>query len=141
MSSERPCSFTCTSSRQAGFTLLELLVIIVILGILAGLVVPRLMDQPDKARQVKAKMQIENISLAIQQYKLEKGKYPTTQHGLSVLVPDYLPKIPADPWDNEYVYKSPGDNGRDFEIISLGADGKPGGSGADKDIESWNTDQ
>jgi general secretion pathway protein G len=126
------------SSRQAGFTLLELMVIIVILGVLAGLVVPRLMDQPDKARQVKAKMQIESLSLAVQQYKLETGKYPSTQQGLSILVPEYLPSLPKDPWDNAYNYKSPGEDNHDFEIVSHGADGKTGGDDENQDIESWN---
>ena len=135
---------------QRGFTLIEIMVVIVILGILAGLIVPRLMDEPDKARVVKAKMQIESLLTAVKKYKLDIGDYSSTEQGLSALVekptvgkvpanyPDkgYISKVPLDPWNNDYVYISPGDHD-DVEIISYGADGEEGGEGANADIRSW----
>ncbi|WP_027186483.1 type II secretion system major pseudopilin GspG [Desulfovibrio inopinatus] len=136
-------------TRQAGFTLIELMVVIVILGVLAGLVLPRIMDQPDKARAVKAKMQMESLAMALNQYKLDNGVYPTTEQGLNALVQKptigriprnypnngYLQTMPKDPWNYDYVYLSPAENG-DFEIISLGADNQEGGEDADADIRS-----
>jgi general secretion pathway protein G len=135
---------------QAGMTLIEIMVVIVILGILAGLVIPRIMDQPDKAKVVKAKMQIESLSTALKQYKIDNGVYLSTEQGLEGLVkkptigripknfPDggYIQKAPADPWGNPYIYTSPGEHG-DFDIISRGADGEEGGENADADIKSW----
>ncbi|NDY58539.1 type II secretion system major pseudopilin GspG [Desulfovibrio sulfodismutans] len=135
---------------QAGMTLIEIMVVIVILGILAGLVIPRIMDQPDKAKVVKAKMQIESLSTALKQYKIDNGVYPTTEQGLEALVQKptigkipknfpaggYIQKTPSDPWDNAYIYTSPGDHG-DFDIVSRGADGEEGGEKADADIKSW----
>ena len=135
---------------NSGFTLIEIMVVIIILGILVGLIVPRFMEKPDKARMVKAKMQIESISAALKEYKLDNGDYPTTEQGLEALVekpsigkiPDrypekgYLPKVPKDPWRNEYVYISPGEHD-DFELISYGADGEEGGEGKNADIQSW----
>jgi general secretion pathway protein G len=135
---------------RQGFTLIEIMVVIVILGILAGLIVPRLMDEPDKARVVKAKMQIESLLTAVRKYKLDVGDYPSTEQGLDALVekptvgnvpanyPDkgYISKIPLDPWNNEYVYISPGEHD-DVEILSYGADGEEGGEGANADIRSW----
>ncbi len=137
-------------TRSSGFTLIELMVVIVILGILAGLVVPRLMDEPQKARVVKAKMQIESISMALNRYKMDNGFYPTTEQGLQALVdkpsigripvnyPEkgYMPSIPKDPWNNDYIYISPGER-EPFEVISYGADGEEGGEGYDADIKSW----
>jgi general secretion pathway protein G len=135
-----------------GFTLIELMVVIVILGILAGLVVPRMMGKPEEAKQLKAKMTIESLETSLRLYKLDTGNYPSTEQGLQALVekPDtgnvprnwreggYLEKgkVPKDPWGNEFVYLSPGVNG-DYDIISYGADGVPGGDGKDKDINSW----
>lgn len=134
----------------AGFTLIELMVVIVILGVLAGLVLPRIVDQPDKARVVKAKMQIESLSMALKQYKLDNGFYPSTEQGLRALkekptigrVPQnypqkgYLDIMPKDPWGLDYVYISPGEHG-DFDLISLGADREEGGEGVNADIKSW----
>lgn len=134
----------------SGFTLIELMVVIVILGILAGLVVPRLMDEPEKARVIKAKMQIENISMALKKFKMDNGFYPSTEQGLEALVqkpsigkipknyPEkgYMNSIPDDPWMNPYIYISPGEHD-DFEVISYGADAEEGGEGFDADIQSW----
>jgi len=135
---------------EQGFTLIELMVVIVILGILAGLIVPRIMDQPDQARQVKAKMQMESVSTALRQFRLDNGFYPSTEQGLQALVQKpsvgreprnypsggYLPKLPKDPWGGDFIYISPGQHG-DFDIISLGGDGKEGGEGGDADIRNW----
>jgi general secretion pathway protein G len=135
---------------QAGFTLIELMVVIVILGILAGLIVPRIMDQPDQARLVKAKLQIESVSTALKQFRLENGFYPSTEQGLAALVEKpvigrearnypkggYLPKMPKDPWGNDFIYVSPGEHG-DFDLSSLGGDGREGGESGDADVKSW----
>jgi general secretion pathway protein G len=145
----RRCSVRLILNRS-GFTLIEIMVVIIILGILVGLVVPRLMEKPEKARKVKAQMQIESISAALKEYKLDNGDYPTTEQGLEALVekpsigkipkkyPEkgYLPKIPKDPWENDYVYISPGEHG-DFDLISYGSDGEEGGEGKDADVRSW----
>jgi general secretion pathway protein G len=138
--------------KQAGFTLIELMVVVVIIAILAGLVIPRFMGETDKAKQAKAKMQIESLESAVKMYKLDNGSYPTTEQGLKALVETptvgnlpknwrqggYLEKgkVPKDPWDHEYVYVSPGSHG-DFDLSSLGADGEPGGEEFDKDINNW----
>jgi general secretion pathway protein G len=135
---------------NSGFTLIEIMVVIIILGILVGLIAPRLMEEPEKARVVKARLQIENLSTALKRYKLDHGDYPSTEQGLEALVekpsfgkipekyPEkgYLPKVPKDPWGNDYIYISPGDHG-DFDIISYGADGEEGGEGKNEDIQSW----
>lgn len=137
--------------RPAGFTLIELMVVIVILGILAGIVVPRFMDEPHKARVVKAKLQIENFSTALKKYYLDNGFYPTTEQGLDALVNKpssgkaprqypsngYMSKIPPDPWGNDYIYICPGSHGS-FDLISRGADGQEGGADDGADIQSWN---
>ena len=135
-----------------GFTLIELMVVIVILGILAGLIVPRIMSRPGEAKQMKAKIQIESLETALKLYKLDNGAYPTTEQGLLALVepPEtgnvpknwksggYLEKgkVPKDPWGNDFIYLSPGVNG-EYDITSYGADGVPEGEGEDKDINSW----
>ena len=135
---------------QRGFTLIEVMVVVVILGILAGLVVPKLLDRPEEARRTKAVLQIKSIEEALALYKLDNGTFPATNQGLEALVekPEkgripnkyreggYLDKIPQDPWGNDYVYLSPGLNG-DYDLISYGADGESGGEGNDADIKSW----
>jgi general secretion pathway protein G len=139
-------------SDNRGFTLIELMVVIVILGILAGLIIPRIMGRPEEARRMKARIQIESVETSLQLYKLDNGYYPTTEQGLQALVEapavGQLPrawreggymekgKIPKDPWGNEYVYLSPGVNG-DYDLSSYGPDGEPGGEGMDADINSW----
>jgi len=138
---------------REGFTLIELMVVIVILGVLAGLIVPQFMDEPQKARVVKAKMQMEAISTAVKKFYIDNGFYPTTEQGLEALVSKptigrtpknyspsgYLPKVPKDPWGSVYVYISPGKHGA-FDLISYGADGAAGGSGGDADVNSWEID-
>ena len=125
-----------------GFTLIELMVVIVILGILAGLIIPRIMGRPGEARQMKARVQMESIETALRLYKLDNGNYPSTEQGLQALVESpavgelprawreggYLEKgkMPKDPWENEYIYLCPGLHG-DFDLVSYGADGQPGG--------------
>lgn len=136
---------------QRGFTLIELMVVIVILGILAGIIVPNFMSAPGEAKQAKARVEISAIETALKMYKLHIGTYPTTEQGLQALVEPpasgntskwkdggYLEKgrVPADPWGNDYVYLSPGVHG-DFDITSYGLDGVPGGEGENKDINSW----
>lgn len=135
-----------------GFTLIELMVVIVILGILAGLVVPRIMGRPEEARQLKAKVQIESFVTALKLYKLDNGAYPDTEQGLQALVevPEtgiipknwrkggYLEKntVPKDPWGNDFIYLSPGVYD-ELDISSYGADGIQGGEGKNEDINSW----
>lgn len=140
---------------DGGFTLIELMVVIVILGILAGLVIPRIAGRPEDARRMKARVQIESIGTALRLYRLDNGAYPTTGQGLRALVEQpaggripaawreggYLERgrVPLDPWGNEYVYISPGVHG-DYDLVSYGADGRPGGEGANADVNSWESD-
>ena len=135
-----------------GFTLIELMVVIIILGILAMYVAPKIMGRPGEARQVKARLDIQNLESALKLYKLDNGIYPTTEQGLLALVEQpetgtvpkkwkrggYLEKgrVPKDPWGNDFVYLSPGLKG-DFDIISYGLDGVPGGEEENKDVNNW----
>ncbi len=137
-------------SDQRGFTLIEIMVVVVIIGILAAFIVPRVLDRPDKARITRAAADIESIEQALALFKLDNGFYPSTDQGLKALVtkPEtgripkkyaergYLKGVPIDPWDSPYVYLSPGMHD-DFAIISYGADSEPGGDGDNADIESW----
>lgn len=136
-----------------GFTLIEIMVVVVILGILAAFVVPKLLNRPDEARITKAATDIKGIEQALGLFKLDNGYYPTTEQGLAALVSKptigripvkyaeggYLKKVPADPWGTPYLYLAPGTHG-DFDIISLGADAEVGGEGKNADIESWKLD-
>ena len=138
-------------SEQSGFTLIEIMVVVVILGILAAIVVPRFLDKPDEARVTRAAADIEAIEQALAMFKLDNGFYPSTEQGLEALVnkpetgrvpkkyPErgYLKNVPVDPWETPYVYLSPGAHD-DIDLISYGADGEPGGDGNNADIESWN---
>ncbi|MBT9439270.1 MAG: type II secretion system major pseudopilin GspG [Desulfobacterales bacterium] len=135
-----------------GFTLIELMVVIIILGILAMYVMPKIMGRPDEARQVKARLDIASLETAIKLYRLDNGMYPGTEQGLQALVAQpetgtlakkwrkggYLEKnrVPKDPWGNEYIYLCPGVND-DYDIISYGADGVSGGEDKNMDINSW----
>ena len=133
--------------RNDGFTLIELLIVMVILGLLAALVGPRMFGKVGGSRQKAAKAQITLFETALDTYKLDTSKYPTTSQGLQALRTQpsgverwdgpYLPKdVPLDPWGHAYEYRSPGEHG-DFDIISYGADGSPGGEDEDMDIVSW----
>lgn len=135
-----------------GFTLIELMVVIVILGILAGLIIPRIMGRPEEARRMKARVQMESMETALRLYKLDSGAYPSTEQGLQALIESptvgelprawrkggYLEKgqVPKDPWGNEYIYLSPGLHG-DFDLVSYGTDGQPGGEDHNQDVNSW----
>ena len=135
---------------QRGFTLLEVMVVVVILGILAALVVPKIISRPDEARVMAAKQDIASLAQALKLYRLDNQRYPTTEQGLQALVSKpasnpvpanwkaggYLERLPKDPWGNPYQYLSPGLRA-EIDIYSFGADGAPGGEGTDADIGSW----
>ena len=136
--------------RQRGFTLIEIMVVIAILGILAALIVPKIMSRPDEARRVAAKQDIGTIMQAMKLYRLDNGRYPTQEQGLRALIEKpttepatpnwkeggYLERLPADPWGAQYQYLNPGVHG-EIDVFSYGADSKPGGDGNDADIGSW----
>lgn len=126
--------------RTGGFTLIEVLVVVVILGILAAIIVPNLMEKPGQARATKAKADIRAIESALNMYRLDNHSYPTTDEGLEVLVDEYLPRVPMDPWNRPYQYLNPGVQAR-IDIYTLGRDGQQGGEGEDADIGNWNLDQ
>jgi general secretion pathway protein G len=137
--------------RQAGFTLIEIMVVMVIIGLLMALVGPNLIGRSEKAKVQAAAMQIERLGTVLDTFRLDVGRYPTTQEGLQVLVQrpmgvdrwdgPYLNKgVPKDPWDRPYFYRSPGEAGRPYDLYSLGADGAPGGTDNNRDITSWGGD-
>ena len=143
-------SLTRAGGGNGGFTLIEVMVVVIILGILAAIVVPKIMDRPDAARVTKARQDIRAIESALNLYRLDNYTYPTTDQGLEALVErpagsgapknwksgGYLDRLPRDPWENDYQYLSPGTRG-ELDIYSLGADGSPGGDGVSADIGNW----
>lgn len=136
--------------KQSGFTLIEIMVVVVIMGILAALIVPKLMGRTDDARIIAAKQDIATVMQGLKLYKLDNQRYPTTEQGLQALINKpstgpaangwktggYLDKLPKDPWGNPYQFLSPGLKG-EIDVFSLGADGQPGGTENDTDIGSW----
>lgn len=137
--------------QQRGFSLIEIMVVVVILGILASLIVPKIIDRPNDARIVKAKHDVLGIQNALDLYRLDNGFYPSTDQGLLALVEKpttnpaprnwklYLKSLPKDPWGRDYVYLNPGQHG-EIDIFTFGASGQPGGEGADAEIGNWNAD-
>lgn len=120
-------------NKQTGFTLIEIMIVVVIIGILSSIILPKIMDKPNEARVQKARSDIQTISATLNLYKLDKFNYPTTDEGLGALVNQYLNKMPKDPWGNNYLYLSPGEHS-DFDLYSLGVDKKLGGN---DDINNW----
>lgn len=136
-------------SKQSGFSLIEIMVVVVILGILASIVVPKIISRPDEARVVKAKQDVLAIQNALDLYKLDNGVYPSTDQGLVALVEkptsnpiprdwkQYLQSLPKDPWGRDYLYLNPGEHG-EVDVFTLGADGQPGGTGINAEVGNWN---
>jgi len=141
-------------ARQSGFTLIEIMVVVIIIGLLAAVVVPQFLGRVDDARIAKAKQDVQAMQTALTMFKLDNYVYPTTELGLQALVqkPDstliknwraggYLQHLNKDPWGNAYLYEVPGKHGGDYDLYSLGADAQPGGDGINADIGNWNLDQ
>ena len=142
------CTSKRSQKRQSGFTLIELMVVLVIIGVLAALIVPNVLDRADDARVSAARTDVNNLMQALRLYKLDNQRYPSSDQGLTALVnrpssgpatinwKPYLDKLPNDPWGNPYQYVSPGVKG-EVDVMSLGADGQIGGEGKNADIGSW----
>jgi general secretion pathway protein G len=134
---------------QKGFSLIEIMVVVVILGILASIVVPKIISRPDEARAVKAKQDVLAIQNALDLYKLDNNSYPTAEQGLQALVTkptsnpiprdwkQYLKSVPKDPWGRDYLYLNPGQHG-EVDVFTYGADGQPGGEGINAEVGNWN---
>lgn len=135
-------------NKQSGFSLIEIMVVVVILGILASIVVPKIISRPDEARVVKAKQDVLSIQNALDLYKLDNGTYPTTDQGLMALVEkptsnptprdwkQYLKSLPKDPWSRDYLYLNPGEHS-EVDVFTYGASGQPGGTGINATIGNW----
>ena len=143
---------TVHPTRQAGFTLIEIMVVVIIIGILAAIVAPNVIGRVDDAQIIKAKADISNIENAMKFYRLDNFAYPTTEQGIEALVTKptdpsirnwkaggYIDRLPKDPWGNPYLYLNPGNNG-EIDIYTLGADGNPGGDGLNSDIGNWDVE-
>jgi general secretion pathway protein G len=145
------CPLSRTRSAAAGFTLIEIMVVVVILGILVAFAVPNILDNPERARVTKAESDIRTIENALEMYKLDNYRFPTTEQGLEALVEEprtppeppqwkaggYLRELPTDPWGNPYQYLGPEDADGRPQILTLGADGRPGGEGPDADLYNY----
>jgi general secretion pathway protein G len=137
--------------RAGGFTLIEIMVVVVIIGLLAAVIVPTVVSKVDEAKVNKAKADIQSLETALTMYRLDNSKYPTSDQGLTALTTQptdpsikhgrpggYLTRVSKDPWGNDYQYVIPGSHGKEYDLFSLGADGAPGGEGIDADIGNWN---
>lgn len=137
--------------RARGFTLIEIMVVIVIIGLLAAVIVPTVMGKVDDARVAKAKADIQSLEAALSMYYLDNSKYPSSEQGLTALMQQptdpsikhwrpggYLERVSKDPWGNPYLYTFPGTHGKQYDLYTLGADGQPGGDGINADIGNWN---
>jgi general secretion pathway protein G len=145
---------TARSVTQRGFTLIEIMVVVVIIGLLAAVIVPQVVDKVDQARVAKAKQDIASLETALTMYRLDNSRYPTTDQGLGALSTQptdpsirnwrpggYIKRISKDPWGNDYQYVYPGTRGGEYDLYSLGADNQPGGEGTDADVGNWNAEQ
>jgi general secretion pathway protein G len=141
-------------TRHGGFTLIEIMVVVVIIGLLAAVIVPSVVSKVDEARVARARQDIASLETALTMFRLDNSRYPTTEQGLRALVQQptdptirnwkpggYLKRVSKDPWDNEYVYVYPGTHNNEYDLYSLGADGQPGGEGVNADIGNWNEGQ
>jgi general secretion pathway protein G len=137
-----------------GFTLIEIMVVVVIIGLLAAIIVPQVIDRVDEARVAKAKQDIQGLETALTMFRLDNSKYPSTDQGLKALSQQptdpsihhwrpggYIQRVSKDPWGGDYQYVFPGTHGREYDLFSLGADGQPGGEGINADIGNWNDEQ
>jgi general secretion pathway protein G len=142
------------SAYMRGFTLIEIMVVVVIIGLLAAIIVPQVIDRVDEARVAKAKQDIQGLETALTMFRLDNSKYPSTDQGLKALSQQptdpsihhwrpggYIQHVSKDPWGADYQYVYPGTHGRDYDLFSLGADSQPGGEGINADIGNWNDDQ
>lgn len=141
-------------TRQGGFTLIEIMVVVVIIGLLAAVIVPSVVSKVDDARIARAKQDIASLETALTMFRLDNSRYPTSEQGLLALVQQptdpsirnwkpggYLKRVSKDPWENDYVYVYPGTHNNEYDLYSLGADGQPGGEGVNADIGNWNEGQ